>query len=62
VNQEYDFTGRGEIILTGVEDEGPRAITGGDGQFRNARGEAVGIDLSNFPVFPVIFDLIGAGN
>ena len=59
VNQEYDFTGRGKIILTGVEDEGPRAITGGTGRFRNARGEAVGIDLSNFPVFPVTFDLAG---
>jgi hypothetical protein len=61
VNQEYDFTGRGKIILTGVEDEGPRAITGGTGDFRNARGQATGIDLSNFPVFPVNFDLVGAG-
>ncbi len=61
VNQEFDLTGRGKIILTGVEDEGPRAITGGTGDFRNVRGEATGIDLSEFPVFPVTFELIGGG-
>ena len=62
VNQEYDLTGRGKIILTGVEDNSPRAITGGTGDFKNVRGQATGIDLSNFPVFPVTFELIGAGH
>ena len=62
VDQEYDLIGRGKIILTGVEDEGPRAITGGTGEFRNVRGEATGFDFSAFPVFPVEFRVIGAGD
>ncbi len=60
VTQEFDLTGRGKIILAGVEDQGPRAITGGTGDFKNVRGEATGIDLSGLPLFPVTFNLIGA--
>ena len=60
VNQEYDLTGRGKIILAGVEDAGLRAVTGGTGEFRNVRGQASGFDFSEFPpLFPVTFELIG---
>lgn len=58
VSQEFDFTGRGKIVLTGIEDEGPRAITGGTGRFRRVRGEAVGIDLSALPLFTVTFSFV----
>jgi hypothetical protein len=61
VSQEYDLTGRGKIQVQGVEDEGPRAVTGGTGDYRNVRGEMTGADLSNFPDFTVTFNLIGAG-
>lgn len=65
VAQEYDLDSRGKIQVQGVEDEGPRAVTGGTGDFRNARGEATGFDLSNlFSVgggeFIATFQLIGA--
>lgn len=60
VSQEYDLDGRGKIQVQGIEDEGPRAITGGTGQFRNVRGEMTGANLSNFPEFTVTFKLIGA--
>lgn len=60
VSQEYDLDGRGKIQVQGVEDEGLRAITGGTGDFRNARGEMRGADLSAFPEFTVTFRLIGA--
>ena len=40
VSQEFDLDGRGKIQVQGVEDEGPRAVTGGTGDFRNVRGEA----------------------
>jgi hypothetical protein len=59
VSQEYDLTGRGKIQVQGVEDEGPRAVTGGTGEFRNTRGEMTGADLSAFPAFTVNFSLIG---
>jgi hypothetical protein len=62
VTQEYDLFGRGKIILAGVEDSGPRAITGGTGDFRNLRGEADNFTLASFPVFDVTFTLIGADN
>ena len=60
VSQEYNLDGRGKIQVQGVEDEGPRAVTGGTGQFRNVRGEMTGADLSEFPKFTVTFKLIGA--
>ena len=59
VSQEFDLAGRGKIQVQGVEDDGPRAITGGTGDFRNARGEMTGADLSGFPDFTVNFQLVG---
>ncbi len=63
VSQEYDLDGRGKIQVQGVEDEGPRAVTGGTGDFRNVRGEATGFDLSDLFVggeFTATFKLQGA--
>ncbi len=60
VSQEFNLDGRGKIQVQGVEDEGPRAVTGGTGQYRNVRGEMTGADLSEFPNFTVTFKLIGA--
>lgn len=48
VSQEFNLDGRGKIQVQGVEDEGPRAVTGGTGDFRNVRGEATGFDFSHF--------------
>ena len=62
VSQEYDLDGHGKIQVQGVEDEGPRAITGGTGEFRNIRGQATGFDLSTFFTngdFIATFKLIG---
>ncbi len=63
VSQEYDLDGRGKIQVQGIEDEGPRAVTGGTGDFRNVRGEATGFDLSDLFVggeFTATFKLQGA--
>lgn len=62
VSQEFNLDGRGKIQVQGVEDQGPRAVTGGTGEFRNVRGEMTGADLSGFPDFTVTFKLIGAKN
>ncbi len=65
VSQEFDIDGRGKIQVQGVEDDGPRAIVGGTGDFRNVRGEATGFDLSEFLApnfngeFIATFQLIG---
>ncbi len=48
VSQEYNLDGRGKFQVQGVEDGGPRAVTGGTGEFRSVRGEATGFDFSNF--------------
>ena len=48
VAQEYDLWGKGKIQVQGVEDEGPRAVTGGTGKFKKVRGEATGFDFSKF--------------
>ena len=48
VSQEFNLEGRGKIQVQGVEDEGPCAVTGGTGDFKNARGEATGFDFSSF--------------
>ena len=48
VAQEFNLDGRGKIQVQGVEDGGPRAVTGGTGDFRNVRGEATEFDFSNF--------------
>ncbi len=62
VSQEFKLFGRGKIQAQGVEDEGPRAVTGGTGEFNNVRGEATGSDLSAFPPeFIISFKLKGAG-
>lgn len=63
VSQEFNLTGRGKIQTQGLEDEGPRAVVGGTGDFRNVRGEATSVDLSSFFAtgeFVATFDLIGA--
>ncbi len=63
VSQEYAINGRGKIQVQGIEDAGPRAVTGGTGDFRNVRGEATGFDLTDLFVggeFIVTFKLIGA--
>jgi len=66
VNQEFNFDGRGKVILTGIEDGGPRAVVGGTGDFRNVRGEATGfVGLDVFPTppeFVATFKLVGARN
>jgi len=66
VNQEYNFDGRGKILVAGVEDGGPRAVVGGTGDFRNVRGEATGfVGLDVFPTppeFVATFKLVGARN
>ena len=62
VSQEFNLDGRGKIQVQGVEDGGPRAVTGGTGDFRNVRGEATGFDFSNFlsdGEFTGTFKLIG---
>ena len=62
VSQEFDLFGRGKIQVQGVEDEGPRAVIGGTGEFRNVRGEATGFDLSQLGAtgeFIATFQLIG---
>ena len=63
VSQEYNLFDRGKIQVQGLEDEGPRAVVGGTGDFRNVRGEATGFDLSEFGdsgEFIATFKLIGA--
>ncbi len=64
VNQEFNLTGRGKILIAGVESEDPRAVTGGTGHFRNARGEGKpDLGLFNFGEtgkFRISFNLTGA--
>ena len=69
VTQEFVIFNVGKILLQGAEDLGPRAIIGGTGRFRNARGEAVESDLlpvgapdgmTDRPEFTITFNLIGA--
>jgi hypothetical protein len=63
VSQEYNLFDRGKIQVQGLEDEGPRAVVGGTGDFRNVRGEATGFDFSEFGAtgeFIATFKLIGA--
>ncbi len=59
VTQEFNITGRGKIVAAGVEDGGPRAVTGGTGDFRNVRGQIRSTDFSNIPEFLVILNLTG---
>lgn len=53
VNQEFEIDGRGKILISGVESDAPRAVSGGTGDFANARGEGIP-DLS-------IFDFMNTG-
>ncbi len=60
VAQEFNLNGRGKIQVQGVEDSGPRAVTGGTGDFKNVEGEATGFDFTNFlsiGEFTATFDL-----
>ena len=61
VSQEFDIDGCGKIQTQGVEDAGARAVTGGTGRFRNARGEITGsVFAPNGLDFTATFELIGA--
>ena len=64
VNQEFDLTDRGKILIAGVESDAPRAVTGGTGDFANVRGEGIpdiGIfDFPNSGKFRISFSLTGA--
>ncbi len=62
VSQEYHLFDRGKIQVQGIEDDGPRAVVGGTGEFRNVRGEVTGFDFSEFGdtgEFIATFKLIG---
>ncbi len=64
VNQEFAIDGRGKILIAGVESDAPRAVTGGTGDFVNARGEGlpdvVIFDFANSGNFRIAFSLTGA--
>ena len=64
VNQEFDLTDRGKIIIAGVESNDPRAVTGGTGDFASARGEGIPDMPAGFgdteDTFTINFHLIGA--
>jgi hypothetical protein len=64
VNQEFAIDGRGKILIAGVESDAPRAVTGGTGDFVNARGEGlpdvVIFDFANSGKFRIAFSLTGA--
>jgi len=61
VLQEWNLFGVGKLQLQGAEDDGPRAINGGTGQFRNVRGEGTGFEFFGDGSFQGTFNLIGAG-
>lgn len=49
VNQEFDIDGRGKILISGVESDARRAVSGGTGDFRKVRGEGIpDIAIFNF--------------
>ena len=58
VSQEFNLFERGKIQVQGVEDEGPRAVTGGTGDFRNVRGDA-DVAFTGPLDFTISFRLIG---
>lgn len=63
VNQEFAIDGRGRIIIAGLESDAPRAVTGGTGDFRSARGEGIPdvviFDFFNEGKFRIAFNLTG---
>ncbi len=64
VDQEFDIDGRGKILISGVESDAPRAVTGGTGDFVNVRGEGIPditiFDFMNTGQFRIAFSLTGA--
>ena len=64
VNQEFDIDGRGKILISGVETDAPRAVSGGTGDFRKARGEGIPdiaiFDFNNSGQFRIAFSLTSA--
>jgi len=70
VDQEFDIDGREKILIAGVESDDPRGVTGGTGDFRDARGEGTNIKFKDVgPVdtvpadtfdFTIDFNLTGA--
>lgn len=64
VNQEFDISGRGKILISGVESDAPRAVSGGTGDFARARGEGIPdlviFDFSNTGKFRIVFNLTSA--
>jgi hypothetical protein len=64
VTQEFDLTGRGKILVAGVESDAARGVTGGTGDFANARGEGIPdiviFDFPNTGKFRISFDVTGA--
>jgi hypothetical protein len=64
VNQEFDLTGRGKILILGVESNDPRAVIGGTGDFVSARGQGIPVLPDGFAVtedtFTIKFSLSGA--
>jgi len=64
VNQEFDIDGRGKILIAGVESDAPRGVTGGTGDFANARGQGIPdivlFDFMTTGKLRITFDLVGA--
>ena len=63
VDQEFDLGDRGKITIAGIESEAPRAVTGGTGDFANARGEGKpsgGPGSAGGTDFTIDFNLTGA--
>ena len=64
VTQEFDIPGRGKILVAGVESDAPRAVSGGTGDFTEARGEGfpdiVIFDFMNTGQFRITFNLTSA--
>ncbi|MEE9473244.1 MAG: hypothetical protein V3V82_04600 [Acidimicrobiia bacterium] len=63
VNQEFNLTNRGKILIAGVESDAPRSVTGGTGDFASARGEGLPdiatFDFLNSGKFRISFGLNG---
>ena len=61
VSQEYHLFGKGKIQVQGIEDDGRRAVVGGTGRFRNARGQMIapGFPAGFPPFFSADFHLSG---
>lgn len=64
VNQEFEVDGRGKILISGVESDAPRAVSGGTDDFASARGYGIPdlaiFDFGNTGKFRIAFSLTGA--